>query len=194
MKIFLLCLICILSVQSWIKADDISDFEIEGMSVGDSALNYVDKETLSSNKSYMWDDKKYASYAAETKGNDIYDYWQIFYLDNDPNYIIQYISGFNYITDLEECNKSKKNIVIEIKNLIPDSKFKDSGKVLHPGDNTGKSLAYKVMFGLKDKSEIMVTCTVFSEKYKEAWNVGNTLSVSAHSGKFSNYLLNEAYK
>jgi len=142
----------------------------------------------------MWDDKKYASYAAESKGNDIYDYWQIFYLDNDPNYIIHYISGFNYITDLEECNKSKKNIVFEIKNLIPNSKFKDTGKVRHPGDGTGKSLAYKVMFGLEDKSEIMVTCTVFSEKYKETWNVGNTLSVSAHSGKFSNYLLNEAYK
>ena len=43
-------------------------------------------------------------------------------------------------------------------------------------------------------SEIMVTCTVFSKEYKEIWNVGNTLSVSAHSKTFSNYLLNEAYK
>ena len=176
------------------KADDISDFEIEGMSVGDSALNFVDKITLDSNKSYMWEDKKYGSYAAESKGNDIYDYWQIFYLDNDQNYIIQYISGFNYITNLEECNETKKNIVFEIKNLIPDSKFTDFGKVSHPGDSTGKSKAYKAQFKLNDMSEIMVTCTVFSKEYKEIWNVGNTLSVSAHSKTFSNYLLNEAYK
>ena len=53
---------------------------------------------------------------------------------------------------------------------------------------------HKVQFKLKDKSEIMVTCTVFSKEYKETWNVGNTLSVSAHSKTFSNYLLNEAYQ
>ena len=187
--IFFLKLIFISSAN----ADNINDFQIEGMSVGESALLYVDKKKLDSNNSYMWADKKYGSYAAESDGNDIYDYWQIFYLDNDPNYIIQYISGFNYIKNLEECNKTKKNIVIEIKNLVPNSKFTDFGKVPHPGDRTGKSLAYKVQFKLNDNSEIMVTCTVFSKKYKETWNLGNTLSVSAHSKKFSNYLLNEAY-
>tara|TARA_Y100000768_G_C23973307_1_gene681684 strand:+ start:1421 stop:2005 length:585 start_codon:yes stop_codon:yes gene_type:complete len=192
-KILILVFILIFNIQSWTKADDIRDFEIEGMSVGDSALNFVDKITLDSKNSYMWEDKKYGSYAAESNGNDIYDYWQIFYLDNDQKYIIQYISGFNYITDLEECNKTKKNIVFEIKNLIPDSDFTDFGKIPHPGDSTGKSQAYKVQFKLKDKSEIMVTCTVFSKKYKETWSLGNTLSVSAHSKKFSNYLLNEAY-
>ncbi len=181
------------SLQSWIKADDISDFEIEGMSVGDSALNYVNKDTLSSSKRYMWDNKKYASYATESKGNNIYDNWQIFWLDKDPDYIIQYISGFNYITNLEQCNKLKKNIVTNIKKLIPDSIFTDYGKIPHPGDSSGKSLAYKVEFRLKDKSVIMVTCTVFSKKYREAWNLGNTLSVSAHSTKFSNFLNNEAY-
>ena len=196
MKKFLgiLVLILIFSLQSWTKADDISDFEIDGMSVGDSALKHVSKETLSSNKRYMWDNKKYASYATDSKGNNIYDNWQIFWLDKDPNYIIQYISGFNYITNLEECNKLKKNIVSDIKKLIPDSKFKDFGKVPHPGDSSGQSFAYKVEFGLQDKSQIMVTCTVFSKKYKETWNLGNTLSVSAHSTKFSNFLTNEAYE
>ena len=36
MKIFLSVLILIFNFQSWTKADDIKDFEIEGMSVGDS--------------------------------------------------------------------------------------------------------------------------------------------------------------
>ena len=52
MRVFIAVLILIFSFQSWARANDISDFEIEGMSVGDSALNYLDKETLSSNKSY----------------------------------------------------------------------------------------------------------------------------------------------
>ena len=81
MRVFLAVLVLIFSLQSWTKADDISDFEIDGMSVGDSALKYVSKETLSSNKRYMWDNKKYASYATDSKGNNIYDNWQIFWLD-----------------------------------------------------------------------------------------------------------------
>ena len=37
---FLLILILTLSMQSWTKADDIRDFQIEGMSVGDNLLDY----------------------------------------------------------------------------------------------------------------------------------------------------------
>ena len=40
MKRLLLILILTFSFQSWTKADDISDFEIEGMSIGDSLLDF----------------------------------------------------------------------------------------------------------------------------------------------------------
>jgi len=40
MRVFFAVLILIFSLQSWTKADDISDFEIEGMSIGDSALDF----------------------------------------------------------------------------------------------------------------------------------------------------------
>ena len=46
MRIFLSVLILIFSLQSWSKADDISDFEIEGMSIGDSVLKYYSKKEL----------------------------------------------------------------------------------------------------------------------------------------------------
>ena len=65
MKVFISLLILMFSLQSLTKADDIRDFEIEGMSVGDSALNFVDKITLDSNKSYMWEDKKYEGKAVK---------------------------------------------------------------------------------------------------------------------------------
>ena len=42
MRIFLSVLILILNLQSWTKADDISDFQIEGMSIGDSLLKFMD--------------------------------------------------------------------------------------------------------------------------------------------------------
>ncbi len=43
MRIFLSLIVLIIGLQSWTKADDISDFEIEGMSLGDSALNFFTK-------------------------------------------------------------------------------------------------------------------------------------------------------
>ena len=46
MKKLLLILILTLSFQSWTKADDISDFEIEGMSIGDSLLELFTKKEL----------------------------------------------------------------------------------------------------------------------------------------------------
>ena len=44
MKRLLLILILTLSFQSWTKADDIRDFEIEGMSIGGSVLEFFTKK------------------------------------------------------------------------------------------------------------------------------------------------------
>ena len=41
---FLLILILTFSFQSLTKADDIRDFEIEGISIGDSALDFFTKK------------------------------------------------------------------------------------------------------------------------------------------------------
>ena len=46
MKRLLLILILTFSFQSLTKADDIRDFEIEGMSVGDSLLDFLLKKKL----------------------------------------------------------------------------------------------------------------------------------------------------
>ena len=46
MKKILLILILTFSFQSWAKADDISDFQIEGMSIGDSLLDFMSKKKI----------------------------------------------------------------------------------------------------------------------------------------------------
>ena len=45
-KGFLLILILTLCFQSFAKADDIRDFQIEGMSIGDSALDFFSKSEI----------------------------------------------------------------------------------------------------------------------------------------------------
>ena len=55
MKIFLTVLILIFSFQSWVKSDDISEFDIEGISIGDSALDFFSREQISK---YVYDFNK----------------------------------------------------------------------------------------------------------------------------------------
>ena len=49
MKKFLLTLILIFSVQSLTNADDIRDFEIEELSIGESALKFFTESELKKN-------------------------------------------------------------------------------------------------------------------------------------------------
>ena len=44
MKLLLSVIILIISLQSWINADEVSDFEIEGIAIGDSLLDYFEKK------------------------------------------------------------------------------------------------------------------------------------------------------
>ena len=57
MRAFIAVLVLIFSFQSWTKADDISDFQIEGISIGDSLLDYFSREEIKSNNQdnyYNW--------------------------------------------------------------------------------------------------------------------------------------------
>ena len=52
MRVFLSVLILIFSLQSWTKADDIRDFEIESMSIGDSLLDYFNETEIQNSQRY----------------------------------------------------------------------------------------------------------------------------------------------
>ena len=92
MKKFL-TLIFVIFLQTLCVADDIKDFEIEGISIGDSALNYFTEEELISSKTYYWSNKKFASSSGWLKNKNNYEGWQIFYKDKDKKFIIHYLSG-----------------------------------------------------------------------------------------------------
>ena len=51
-KILIYILFIFINLKSFTKADDISDFQIEGMSIGDSALDYFTKKEIRTEKKY----------------------------------------------------------------------------------------------------------------------------------------------
>ena len=53
MKRLLLILILTFSFQTLTKADDIRDFQIEGMSIGDSLLDYFSEDEIINNFNFF---------------------------------------------------------------------------------------------------------------------------------------------
>ena len=49
----------IFSFHNFVKADDISDFEIEGMSVGNNLLTHINLKTIKNSRKYTYNSDKF---------------------------------------------------------------------------------------------------------------------------------------
>ena len=107
MKRLLLILILTFSFQSLTKADDIRDFEIEGMSVGDSLLDYMTKKEINlSKRNYFKNQRKYYV-VGKAKNLEKYEVVDLYLKTGDKNYTIRTIGGMITL-DLKKCLNIKK--------------------------------------------------------------------------------------
>ena len=189
MKKFLAILILIFTRQTPSQADDIRDFQIEGMSIEDSALDYfsetkikknINKQGYKSNKFYVVD------FTDSTKFKD-YDALQFHFKRNDSKYIIYSISG-NLRMEIKSCLNKQKGIYEEISELFTDVKKRDMGKRKHPAYE--KSYTYDMYFQFKSKDLIAVSCYEFYEKLLFA----DKLLIAIDTKEFNDFLANEAHK
>ncbi len=191
MRIFIAVLVLIFSFQSWTKADDIRDFEIEGMSIGDSLLNYASKKVIESYKyKNQTSNNKYITFEADKfiKINQ-YDFLGVSTKNNDPKYIITSISGRMFYDNLSECKKLRKSIVNDIKKII---KFDSFDKSKYKSQD-GKAIVHTIQLYLKpypSVESIVVNCI----QYPKNKTTENNLSVSINSEEYAYYLINDAYK
>ena len=193
MKIFLTILILILSFQSWTKADDIRDFEIEGISIGDSALDYFSKSEIKSNMRNLYKSKKYAMFCKRPDWLDPnYEGVCIEFKDNEE-YIIESLIGkiFYNNKDFNKCFKQESVILIELKNLFENkSMYKDHGIRAHEADPSGESKGSWHTFKLNDNSGwIYLECMDWTEEIGSYDN----LRVTILGSEFGNFLNTEAY-
>jgi hypothetical protein len=190
MKKLLLILILSLSLQSS-RAADIRDFQIEGISVGDSLLNHFNKEFIEGRKKYYYPNSKkfFRINTGKMSNLETYEAIQFQLLRNDKKYIIYSISGIiMYENNIEDCYDLKKTLVKEIKSLFPksvDKKYKRK----HPFDKTGKSFVEAHNFMLESGGTVQVKCSDWSEEMHS----GDKLTVGIVSEQLIDFLNNEAY-
>ena len=107
MKVFIAVLVLIFSFQSLTKADDIRDFQIEGMSIGDSLLDYYTREEI---KNFI-QDKQYPNSQRIKITNIKSDFFETYervsadIIDDDTFVIVKLSGRLIYEDDIEECHK-----------------------------------------------------------------------------------------
>ena len=107
----LLILILTFSFQTLVKADDIRDFEIEGMSIGDSLLDYINKNDIKDQKLNYFTDKRKYYVIGIFDDLKIFDQVEIYLKSNDKDYQIKTITGMIKIENLKACLLKKKRLL-----------------------------------------------------------------------------------
>ena len=198
MKVYLLIIILIFSFQSWIKADDIRDFQIEGMSIGDSALDYFTKNEIRTERKYRIKYPNSNKFSAITFSEypklKVYDGVQINVKNKDKKYIIYAISGINYYSNnIDRCKRQMELVSAEVVKIFPDTTITKRTKK-HEYDKSGKSLIHQNIFDMNSGDEVRVECYDWSKKMFNKNNLEDQLVVSILSEEFSYFMTNEAYK
>ena len=188
MRVFITVLVLIFSLQSWTKADDISDFEIEGMSIGDNLLDHFTKnyiDTLSteyypkSNKFYVVD--------GSFKNSELYDGFQVALKKN--NYIVYGITAGIFFDNMKNCLTHKNKVESEIFNMFKSSKkFSSEGK--HDADPNGNSYMYQTQYSLQKGGLIAIECLDWSDEITEKYGWADNLRVGVKLKEYNDWLNN----
>ena len=177
MKRLLTILILIFTLQTPSQADDIRDFQIEGISIGDSALDYFIQEQIQKNKRNYYKNKKFTPIEMDKfPFFKLYDAIDFQYKADDENYKIYGLSGIiTYTYNVKNCYNKMDDIVAELSELLKNNAKKSNKKEYkHKIDPSGKSKYTSVNFTFNDGSMIRVVCYDYSEEsgYGDHLNVG----------------------
>ena len=196
MRVFIAVLVLIFSFQSWTKADDIRDFEIEGMSIGDSLLDHFPKEVILERMKTDYASKKFSRLDSfkEDDANfinyTIYDGMQFHFKTKDKKFIIYSLSAINaYWNNVSECYITKKEVIEDLKNLFPNTTYRDEKRRPHDDDPSGKSLVEEFYFDFNNGELATVSCFDWSEER----GTPDQLRIGLFNKEIYDWLADEAY-
>ena len=201
-KIFLL-IISVLAFQTLSLADNIRYFPIEGMKIGDSALNYFSESQLEDNEQ-GWHNYSYKEYSTSfMPGKGIYNWFLVSYKNDDNNFIIEALAGGlekkNY--DNKECNNKLDITALDIsksfKNTVQEEKkfYELTADAARTYPFTGKSTVTSLSFNFLDGAKIILACYNMDKEAKKnesflksILNQSDSFRIDVRSSAFVNYL------
>ena len=128
------------------KADDIRDFQIEGISVGDSLLKYFSLDEIKRNTWDYYTDKKYTPLQFEKPSfAKTYDAIDIAYKTNDKEYKIVKLTGVILYEDkkkINQCYKKMDSILADIRSMFSSLDESEKYNSAHTGIETEEEQSY----------------------------------------------------
>jgi len=190
MRFFLTLLILIISIQSWTKADDIRDFEIERMTLYESALNYFSESKIKNNEEDYYNNKTFKTATIKSRNFEVYQDVQISYKTNDKIYKLYDISG---IVDKKygSCLEEIKSISKEFDQMFPNTKFEKLYTFEHNSDPSGESKVSDMFWEFKNGDKILLACYNWSTTYGKKKGYVDEMRVTISSKEFDTFLLND---
>ena len=174
------------------QADDIRDFEIEGMSIGDNALDFFSKSDINNaTDSNYYKNKEYVYYLFwKFPSLEVYDSVQVTFKPDDKNYTMHAIDGAIYFKDnIKDCYKKQDQIKNEMDKFFKIKADKTSGK--HPAYKTGNNKFKRFRYNLSEGIAEIICYDMDKKLGPRAWDA---LYVTLKSSEFDSFLNDEAYK
>ena len=186
-----------------VYADDISDFSIEGISIGDSLLDFMTEEEILKEieKTKDWysilnEPNKYAEINF-LKNFKTYDFASVFVKNNYTNqyvsnknekYTILSVSGkITYNEDFDSCIVKRDEIEAVLSKMFPNAQ-KTEDIFQYGGDPSGESIIDAVYFELDSGGEIEVSCNDYEETYRIKRNWSDLLNVAIDTEEIVSWL------
>ena len=192
MKKLLVVLILIFTLQTPSQADDIRDFQIEGISIGDSLLDYFSEKEIKNNlMDYEYKDKTFstAEFLKKQFNYELYDIVITNFKANDKNYIIHAIGGTADYKNINKCYEKKNKIAEDISSLLVDVKKEKAHKVKAYDPNL-ESMSY-IYYFTKEGDRVSIEC--YDMKPVNDYNAPDQLRIGIMSNEFWNWLSTKAY-
>ena len=113
----------VLFFPSYVMADDISDFQIEGISIGESLLDFYSEDFILENTATYNTDGEFLYFENFEELKTYYGI-SIIYKKNDNKYKIYSVTGaINYNDKIEECYQKQNEVMKELSSILKIKKW-----------------------------------------------------------------------
>ena len=195
----------VLLFSSSMFADDITDLQIEGISIGDSLLDYYSESEINDperlKNSFNYNNKFlqlgfYENLSTYYKVSVIIKQNQKNYVTkkNGNKYLIYGLRGTLYFDYFEECYEKKDQIVLELSSFFNSKNYE---KYIYNDQSHSydiKSKVSKVEFLFDNGGVCVVSCTDWSLELEKTMNFVDDLTVELKSPELIDFLNNDFYK
>ena len=173
------------------SAEDISEYEIEGISVGDSLLKYMSRAEIENNLTYVYEDLdkdigKDVAQISYNKNLKIYDEIHLDFKTTDDIFEIIALNGVLFYEDnVSECYQKQLQLVEELKLVFKGVDVRKEGPSNHPAYPNGeiKYIRFAFFINENEYSNLEVFCYDIVEELKKT----DRLTLNLKSKKFNDY-------